>query len=53
MAKESMEWVSALMQGAFTDPEALRIALTHLAQAAMEEGIARKLSAGRHERPGR
>jgi putative transposase len=50
MAGESMDWVGALMQGAWKDPEGLRLVLGHLAQAAMEQGVTRQLQAGRHER---
>lgn len=50
MAIESMEWVGRLMQQAFKDPEGMKLVLSHLAQAAMEQGVSQQLHAQRHER---
>ncbi len=50
MAIESMEWVSRLMQQAFKEPEGMKLVLSHLAQAAMEQGVSQQLHAQRHER---
>ena len=50
MAKESIEGVLGMLQGAFEDPQQLKTLLQLLAEAAMSQEVSAHLGAGPHER---